>query len=211
MIAIIDYGMGNLHSVSKALERLEYPYFISGNREELVKAQGLILPGVGSFRDGMKELEDAGLIDFIRSWTAQNRPLLGICLGMQLLFEESEENGITSGLSLLEGRVEKMTGVSHTGERYKVPHMGWNALSFEQRNHPILHKVSKGHVYFVHSYAVKVTNHEDLVATADYFGVVPAVVAKNNVWGTQFHPEKSSTVGIGMLQNFADYVEGARV
>ncbi|WP_026688338.1 imidazole glycerol phosphate synthase subunit HisH [Alteribacter aurantiacus] len=210
MIGIIDYGMGNLHSVSKALERLEYPYFISGNISELQKADGLLLPGVGSFRDGMTELEKADLIPFIQEWAQSGKPLLGICLGMQLLFEKSEENGTTRGLTLLKGSVEKLTGVSPTGERYKVPHMGWNELRYGKPDHPILAGVPKGHVYFVHSYAVRVSDETDLVAYADYHEQIPAVVTRDNVWGTQFHPEKSSTVGMAMLRNFAEQVEGEK-
>ncbi|MBM7096903.1 imidazole glycerol phosphate synthase subunit HisH [Bacillus sp. H-16] len=210
MIGIIDYGMGNLHSVSKALERLDYPYFISGDEAELSKADGLLLPGVGSFRDGITELENAGLILFIQDWAASGKPLLGICLGMQLLFDKSEENGSTNGLGLLPGRVEKLTGMSATGERYKVPHMGWNELHYAKADHPVTAGVPKGHVYFVHSYAVHVADPDNLVAYADYYERIPAVVARDNVWGTQFHPEKSSTVGIAMLRNFADQVEGGK-
>ncbi|MBU9712766.1 imidazole glycerol phosphate synthase subunit HisH [Evansella tamaricis] len=202
MIGIVDYGMGNLHSVTKALERIGYTPFLSENIDELAKADKLILPGVGSFRDGMRELKDRGLDVFLQEWAENNRPLLGICLGMQLLFEQSEENGDTEGLGLLPGRVERFPGITSEGERYKVPHMGWNRLRFHQESHEILKDVSDGHVYFVHSYVVKTEAEEVIVASADYDVVVPAVVAKGSVWGTQFHPEKSSTLGMQMLTNF---------
>lgn len=205
MIGIVDYGMGNLHSVSKALERLNYQYFISENQEELIKADALILPGVGSFKDAMEILQKEKLDLFIKEWVASGKPLLGICLGMQLLFEESEENGMTKGLSLLKGKVRRFKGVTEAGEKYKVPHMGWNRLRFHQ-DHPFLANVEQGHVYFVHSYVVKEIEEASLLASSEYDGVVPAVVGKENVLGTQFHPEKSSSVGMTLLENFANIV-----
>jgi len=201
MIGIIDYGMGNLHSVTKALERLGHTPFLSEKQSELSKASMLILPGVGSFKDGMNELKKRGLDTFIQQWAKDNKPLLGICLGMQLLFDESEENGETEGLKLLPGKVERFQNGS-----YKVPHMGWNRLVFEKSDHPILEEVPLGHVYFVHSYFVKEKTPDILVATADYGGErVPAVVAQGSIWATQFHPEKSSTLGMRMLKNFLDH------
>jgi imidazole glycerol-phosphate synthase subunit HisH len=205
MIGIVDYGMGNLHSVSKALERLNYDYFISENQDELRKADGLILPGVGSFKDAMEILRSEKLDEFLTEWAKSGKPLLGICLGMQLLFEESEENGETTGLALLKGKVRRFTGVTKAGERYKVPHMGWNRLAFHQ-DHPLLDQVEEGHVYFVHSYVVQAMNEGELLASSDYDVIVPAVVGKENVLGTQFHPEKSSSVGMKLLENFASIV-----
>lgn len=206
MIGIVDYGMGNLHSVSKALERLNYDYFISENKAELAKADGLILPGVGSFKDAMEILRNEKLDVFLQEWAEAGKPLIGICLGMQLLFEESEENGETTGLSLLKGKVRRFKGVTSDGETYKVPHMGWNKLHFHQDN-SLLEGVEQGHVYFVHSYVVQDMDASELLASSDYDGVVPAVVGKNNVLGTQFHPEKSSSVGMQLLENFAAIVE----
>jgi imidazole glycerol-phosphate synthase subunit HisH len=204
MIGIVDYGMGNLHSVSKALERLNYDYFISENQAELAKADGLILPGVGSFKDAMAILRKENLDQFLLDWAKSGKPLLGICLGMQLLFEESEENGETKGLALLQGKVRRFKGGT-----YKVPHMGWNRLTFHQ-DHLLLENVEQGHVYFVHSYVVQDMQEDDLLASSDYDGVVPAVVGKNNVLGTQFHPEKSSSVGMKLLENFASIVTKER-
>lgn len=200
MIGIIDYGMGNLHSVTKALERLGFTPFLSEHPAELAQADMLILPGVGAFKDGMAELEKRGLDTFIKQWTEEEKPLIGICLGMQLLFEESEENGNTKGLGLMPGRV-----VEFPAGEVKVPHMGWNQLVFEQPEHPILSEVEEGHVYFVHSFYVKAAEKEILVASAQYAGkTISAVVAKNNIWATQFHPEKSSSVGMSMLKNFVE-------
>jgi len=206
MIGIIDYGMGNLYSVSKALERLEYDYFISENPEELQKAKGYILPGVGSFKDAMEALNNQGLTSFIQSEVKAGKPILGICLGMQLLYEESDENGLTSGLGLLTGRVARFKGVTESGERYKVPHMGWNVLDFQQSS-PLLKQVDQGHVYFVHSYYATDTQQEEVIATSSYDVDVPAVVGKDHVFGTQFHPEKSSHLGMSILRNYANFVE----
>jgi glutamine amidotransferase len=207
MIGIIDYGMGNLYSVSKALERLGYEYVISEHPNELKQTKGLILPGVGSFKDAMHILRETGLAKFIREAVNEGTPLLGICLGMQLLFEESEENGLTEGLGLLRGRVVRIPGVTASGERYKVPHMGWNRLVFRHSS-PLLRNVEEGHVYFVHSYYV-VTDDDDVVLASSFYDVeVPAVVGKGNVYGTQFHPEKSGEIGMRILQNYAAIIEG---
>ncbi|WP_216831249.1 imidazole glycerol phosphate synthase subunit HisH [Alkalihalobacterium elongatum] len=209
MIGVIDYGMGNLHSVSKALERLDKEYFVSEKVEELQKADGLILPGVGSFRDAMEILKQEGLADFVTDWAKSGKPLLGICLGMQLLFEESEENGETKGLNLLPGVVRRFPGVTTEGEAYKVPHMGWNQLEFHQPDHPLLKDVENGHVYFVHSYVVRTDDKDVVIASSEYDGEVPAVVGRNNIMGTQFHPEKSSSIGMSILANYVKLVEGS--
>ncbi|MBA2875742.1 imidazole glycerol phosphate synthase subunit HisH [Thermaerobacillus caldiproteolyticus] len=207
MIGIIDYGMGNLYSVSKALERLDYEYFISDDLNKLKEAKGLILPGVGSFKDAMRILNETGLSEFIRTAANEGIPLLGICLGMQLLFEESEENGLTEGLRLLKGRVVRFPGVTASGETYKVPHMGWNRLIFRHPS-PLLTNVEEGHVYFVHSYYVDTKDKDVVLASSSYDVDVPAVVGRGNVFGTQFHPEKSSYIGMSILQNYANIVEG---
>ncbi|KAA0548746.1 imidazole glycerol phosphate synthase subunit HisH [Bacillus sp. BGMRC 2118] len=209
MIGIIDYGMGNLFSVSKALERLNYEYIISGDPEELAKADGLLLPGVGSFKDAMHSLNESGLTTFINEQVSSGKPLLGICLGMQLLFEESEENGETKGLGLIQGRVVRFRGENEQGILYKVPHMGWNELTYH-RNSPLLSGVEQGYVYFVHSYYVNTQDQQVVVASSEYDVDVPAIVEKGNVFGAQFHPEKSGDLGITLLQNFAKIVEKGR-
>ncbi|WP_416729516.1 imidazole glycerol phosphate synthase subunit HisH [Fictibacillus sp. JL2B1089] len=208
MIGIIDYGMGNLHSVCSALKRINQPYILSGNPEELHKTDGLLLPGVGSFKDAMSELEKTRLADFIKNEAKNGKPLMGICLGMQLLFDESSENGITKGLGLLPGRVERFTGITSDGRSYKVPHMGWNDLNFLQSDQPLVEGIDEGYVYFVHSFVVQTENKEVLAAVAHYEDVeVPAVVGSGRIMGTQFHPEKSSVTGMSMLQNFCRFVE----
>ena len=202
MIGIVDYGMGNLFSVSKALERLGADYFISANKKDLLQADGLILPGVGSFRDAMERLP----VETIKEFVATGKPLLGICLGMQLLFEQSEENGPTKGLGLLPGSVRRFPGRTTEGETYKVPHMGWNRLEFVNES-PLLKNVEEDYVYFVHSYFVDATNSDVLLAKADYHEQVSAVVGRDNVMGMQFHPEKSSKLGMALLDNFLQMVE----
>jgi imidazole glycerol-phosphate synthase subunit HisH len=207
MIGIIDYGMGNLFSVSMALERLNVSYFVSAKKEKLEEADGLILPGVGSFKDAMDLLNESGLSDMVKKFVAKDKPLLGICLGMQLLFEESEENGHTKGLGLLSGRVTKFAGITKNGELYKVPHMGWNRLSFTQQS-SILKNLGEDFVYFVHSYYVKTKEPGVIIASSDYDVKVPAIVGKGNLYGMQFHPEKSSNLGIELLRNFTNLIEG---
>lgn len=203
MIGIVDYGMGNLFSVSKALERLDAPYFISTVKEELFQADALLVPGVGSFRDAMASLNSTGLTEAIREFASSGKPVLGICLGMQLLFGESTENGLTQGLGLLPGKVERFSGMSAAGEAYKVPQMGWNKLRFTGES-PLLNSLEEDYVYFVHSYYVKASDRDVLVAVGDYYDVeVPAIVGRDNIFGMQFHPEKSSEMGMGLLRNFA--------
>lgn len=195
MIAIIDYGMGNLHSVSSAVERLGYAYRITSDEKELFEADGAILPGVGAFGDAMEHLREAKLDDAVKRYAESGKPLLGICLGMQLLFSSSEEHGHHEGLGLLPGRVVRFTG------DYKVPHMGWNKLSFRQPS-PLFRDLEEGHVYFVHSYHALPEQASDLLATTDYYQPVTAIVGRGNVYGMQFHPEKSGSVGMQLLGNF---------
>lgn len=206
MIGIIDYGMGNLFSVSKALERLEVPYFLSENKDELLKADALILPGVGSFKDAMTILNSTGLADLVKEFADTGKPLLGICLGMQLLFEDSEENGMTAGLQLLPGHVRRFPGATAEGETYKVPHMGWNRLEF-LRDSRILKGLDEDYVYFVHSYFADTDDKEVVISRSMYDVEVPAVVGRGNVFGMQFHPEKSSSLGMALLRNFTELVE----
>ncbi|WP_248929515.1 imidazole glycerol phosphate synthase subunit HisH [Paenibacillus hamazuiensis] len=195
MIAIIDYGMGNLHSVSKAVERLGYEAVVTNDPERILAADGAILPGVGAFGDAMDNLKAANLVDTVLAYAASGKPLLGICLGMQLLFSESEEHGLNRGLNLLPGRVVRFTG------SYKIPHMGWNRLSFKQES-PLFRGLEEGHVYFVHSFHALPEVAADLLATTDYYQEVTAIVGRGNVYGMQFHPEKSGSVGMRLLDNF---------
>lgn len=208
MIAIIDYGMGNLYSVSKALERMNADYILTSDQEKLAKADGYILPGVGSFNDAMSILNETGLTQFIQKVVSEGKPLLGICLGMQLLFDESTENGEAKGLSLLPGRVIHIPE-SVNGESFKVPHMGWNNLTIKNES-PLLAGLTSGYAYFVHSYYVDAADADTLLATASYSVEVPAVVGRGNVYGTQFHPEKSSELGLAILENYINLVEGEK-
>lgn len=196
MIAIIDYGMGNLYSLSQALQRLGHAYVITSDAEEIQQADKLILPGVGAFGDAMQELAERNLTSLITTEAIAGKPLLGICLGMQLLFTSSDEHGYHSGLNILPGHVEKMT------MDLPIPHMGWNWLNF-RHPHPLLGNLDEGHVYFVHSYHVKADNQEDIIATTEYGEPVTAIVARNNVIGMQFHPEKSGPLGMQLLHQFA--------
>jgi imidazole glycerol-phosphate synthase subunit HisH len=197
MIAIIDYGMGNLHSVSKAVERLGYEAVVTADAAQILSADAAILPGVGAFGDAMQHLRESGLIAAAAQFAATGKPLLGICLGMQLLFTRSEEHGLHEGLNLLPGQVVRFRG------GFKVPHMGWNRLSFAKaKENPLFGGIEEGHVYFVHSYHVQPEVPSDLLASTDYYGPVTAIVGRDNVYGMQFHPEKSGQVGMFLLGNF---------
>lgn len=197
MIAIIDYGMGNLHSVSKAVERLGYTAVITSDEEQILGADGAILPGVGAFADAMTNLKESGLKDVVLRYAALEKPLLGICLGMQLLFTESEEHGTHQGLNLMPGRVVRFNG------DYKIPHMGWNRLTFHQSHtNPIFTGLEEGYVYFVHSFHVLPEHSSHILATTEYYQQVTAVVGRDHIYGMQFHPEKSGALGMQLLQNF---------
>lgn len=203
MIAVLDLGVGNLSSVRSGLQRAGSASVVVAKGEQwdaLVASQavsGVVLPGVGAFGDAMFQLRVSGLLGVVRNVVREERPLLGICLGMQLLFSVSEEHGSHVGLGVLPGKVMRFTN------QVKVPHMGWNSLS-GVTHHPLLEGVSKGdYVYFVHSYYAVLQENEHLLAAAEYGStLVPAVVAKGLVYGTQFHPEKSGDVGGVLLRNF---------
>lgn len=201
MIAIIDYGMGNLYSVSKAVERLGYEAVITDDPQTIAAAAGAILPGVGAFGDAMQNLRETKLDEVTKAYAASGKPMLGICLGMQLLFTESEEYGTNEGLNLLPGKVVRFSG------DYKIPHMGWNKLSFLQEQSPLFSGLTEGHVYFVHSFHAKPEQASDLLATTDYHQQVTAIVGRGNVFGMQFHPEKSGELGMQLLGSFLALAE----
>ncbi|MEK3718676.1 imidazole glycerol phosphate synthase subunit HisH [Paenibacillus sp. FSL R7-0333] len=196
-VAIVDYGMGNLHSVSKAVERLGYTSLVTSDAAEILAADSVILPGVGAFGDAMEHLRESGMDDVVRAAASAGQPVLGICLGMQLLFSSSEEHGEHKGLGLLPGAVVRFA----PRDGYKVPHMGWNKLSFRQPESPLLAGLTEGHVYFVHSYHALAAD-SDLLAVTDYGHPVTAIVGRDNVYGMQFHPEKSGELGMKLLGNF---------
>lgn len=201
MIAIVDYGMGNLRSVENALDFLGIESIITSDKETIFNSDGIILPGVGAFPDAIDNIKEAGLDKVLKEAVNKGKPLLGICLGMQLLFEESDEVKLSKGLGFLKGRIEKLN------IDLKVPHMGWNSLNMEKES-PILNGIEKGsHVYFVHSYYAVRGEEGILNAYADYGVKVPGVVSKGNVYGIQFHPEKSGEVGLRMLKNFGEMIK----
>ena len=199
MLHIIDYGMGNLRSVQKAFEHLGVEAAITTNPRDLATADRVILPGVGAFRDAIAELQRLDFVPAIRDAVASGKPFLGICLGLQLLFDVSYEDGEHEGLGIIPGQVVRFAPQPDL----KVPHMGWNTLTFQQ-THPILNGIAPGsHVYFVHSYHVVPTDPGVIAATSDHGGPFVAMIAKGNLTATQFHPEKSQTVGLQLLKNFA--------
>ena len=202
MIGIIDYGMGNLHSVKNACDFLGLESFVSDDVKNLAKADGLILPGVGAFPDAMKCLSEKKLDIFIKNEVAKSKPLLGICLGMQLLFDIGYEFSVTKGLGLIHGEVVKIK----PSDGLKVPHMGWNELTILKKT-PLTERLKNGdQVYFVHSYKAIVQNRENLLATTDYGGEITAIVGSGNTYGCQFHPEKSESVGLGILKRYGEIV-----
>lgn len=200
MIAIVDYGMGNLRSVQKGLERVGFAAEVTAEANRITHADKLILPGVGAFRDAMAQLRKSDLIAPIKDFLDSGRPFLGICLGLQLLFETGLEDGEHAGLGIFPGRVERFT--NRPG--LKVPHMGWNELKVRRRP-PLMNGLSEdASVYFVHSYHV-VPADESVVATVtDYGGPFVSSVWRDNIVATQFHPEKSQKVGLAMLKAFAE-------
>jgi len=207
-IAIIDYRMGNLRSVQKAVEHVGGEAELINTPDAVANADKLILPGVGAFGDGMRFLDELGFSDPIRQFVQTGKPLLGICLGMQLLFDGSEEdappdadNGLVTGLGILPGRIVKFD-VQRGGQRLKVPQMGWNSLSWGKPD-PLLNGLDPGAaVYFVHSYYAKPDDESLTSARADYGGDFCASVHTDNLFATQFHPEKSQRVGMRILKNF---------
>ena len=202
MVGIIDYGMGNLRSLENALDRLCAPYVISDDAAVLKDCDRLILPGVGAFADGMKNMADKGLAQFvIHEAGVENKPLLGICLGMQMLYEESEENGRNAGLCLLQGTVKRMQG------DVRIPCIGWNLLE-KQQDHPVYKRLStRPFVYYVHSYCATNCREEEVYGISRYGpNIVPGLVGKGNILGCQFHPEKSSRDGQAILNYFLEVV-----
>ncbi len=201
MTAIVDYGVGNLFSLRSSFGFIGEEAAVTRDADAIAAADRVVLPGVGAFGDAAEKLRQSGLDAAVKQATASGKPLLGICLGMQLLFERSFEYGEHAGLGLLSGEVVPMRGA--IPENLRIPHIGWNALHFE-RQHPIFKYISEGeHVYFVHSYYAANCG-ESLVATADYGLPLPAAAAAGNVVGCQFHPEKSGEVGMKILRGFCE-------
>lgn len=204
MTVIIDYGVGNLFSLKSSLNYIGVEATVSGDLRDIARADRIILPGVGAFADAAKKLAETGLDQIVGNVASSGKPLLGICLGMQLLFECSHEYGVTDGLTLLSGEVNSIQPIIPSG--YKIPHIGWNCLKMTPRGmcSPLLQYVEDGeYVYFVHSFAA--TGCEDsLLATAEYGAELTACVGKDNVYGCQFHPEKSGETGLKILKAFCE-------
>lgn len=202
MIGIIDYGVGNLFSLRSSFESLGQKVFVSGDETKLVKADRLVLPGVGAFGDAATKLQQSGLDRFVCQQAGSGKPLLGICLGMQLLFDKSYEYGEHQGLGLLRGQVVSMAG--RLPQNLKIPHMGWNQLLFRNPDSVLLSGIREGdYVYFVHSYFADGCD-DSLAAVTDYGKMLTAVVEKDNVFGCQFHPEKSGAIGLKILNTFCN-------
>ena len=205
-IIIVDYGVGNLFSLSASLEHLKLDWEISGDPDRILRADKVILPGVGAFGDAAAKLRERELEPVLMRHAAKEKPLLGICLGMQLLFETSYEYGEHKGLGLIRGRICSLADALDKGGSadLKVPHMGWSALAFRRPKDPLLKYSREGdYVYYVHSYYAK-DCAESLIAVSRYGVEVPGIVGRGSVWDCQFHPEKSGSVGLGILRAFGE-------
>ena len=200
MIAIIDYDAGNIKSVEKALQYLGEEVIITREAEVILNADGVILPGVGAFGDAMDKLNRYGLTEVIHQYVETGKPFLGICLGLQLLFEESEESPGVRGLHLLDGKIVRIPAENGL----KVPHIGWNDLSFPREGKLFRGLKEHSYVYFVHSFYLQAEEEQVVTATAEYGVNIHASVEKGNVFACQFHPEKSSDVGLRILKNFSE-------
>ncbi|MBQ6626550.1 MAG: imidazole glycerol phosphate synthase subunit HisH [Ruminococcus sp.] len=206
MVAIIDYGVGNLFSLKSSLKAIGADVIVTADKEELKNADQIILPGVGAFEDAARKLRESGLDKFIKELANNGKPLMGICLGMQLLFDKSYEYGEHKGLSLIKGEVVPIK--DDVDESLKIPHIGWNALKFIGEPSPIFSNIEDGDcVYFVHSYYAK-NCENSVIATTEYGAELTAAVANKNVFGCQFHPEKSGKVGLSILKAFVNLKEG---
>lgn len=205
-LAIIDYGMGNLRSVQKAFERVGSNAIITSKSSDIDSVGKIVLPGVGAFKDAMNELDRRRLIEPLKRNIAAGKYFFGICLGLQLLFCRSYEDGIHDGLNILAGNVLKFTDDATAGSpRLKIPHMGWNRIKFRDTNSPIIDAVPDGtYMYFVHSYYVSPTDAGIVAGETDHGVCFPSIVSKDNIFATQFHPEKSHKTGLDILKNFSD-------
>lgn len=210
-IVIIDYGLSNLKSVKRAFEYCGEEVLITKNRSEIRSASKLVLPGVGAFEDGMKGLLKLELVELIKERAKAGVPLLGICLGMQMLLDESDENGLHAGLGLIKGRVEKIPECDENGIFQPVPHISWrkliNSNDQEKFIHPLFNSNLEGkEAYFIHSYQAKCAEQDECIAVVRYGGrEISAIIARDNIIGTQFHPEKSGKVGLEILKLFIDF------
>ena len=205
MITIIDYGMGNLRSVQKAFENVGAKAIITQNKNDILKAKKIVLPGVGAIRAAMEKLNALDLISAIKETIAQGKPFLGICLGFQLLFEKSDEGGEVKGLGVLKGSVDKFNPAIDSLSRLKVPQMGWNQLNIKNQNCPLFKEINNlVNTYFCHSYFVNPGDKSIIATTTDYGIEFTSSIWKDNIFGVQFHPEKSQEIGLKILKNFTE-------
>ncbi|WP_163971781.1 imidazole glycerol phosphate synthase subunit HisH [Oceanobacillus halotolerans] len=200
MIAIIDYGAGNIKSLQFALTKLNLDSCLTTDKETIQSSRAIIVPGVGAFKDAMDAITELDLADTLQQAAAAGKPILGICLGMQLFYEKSYENGNWNGLGLLKGEVKRIN------DSVKVPHMGWNTLSKLKQDQLFTNIDDESYVYFVHSYQVATFEEDTLLGSTQYGGLVPAIVKKDNIIGMQFHPEKSGETGLQLLKNFGEMI-----
>ena len=211
-ISIVDYGTGNLLSIARALNHFDYSAKFAQNEKDILNAEKLILPGVGAYGKAMHELSNRGLVNALKTFAGLERPMLGVCLGMQMLLSESDEFGKNTGLDIIPGKVIKIPQKKDCQSKIKIPHIGWARIQkpdrIEQKNagHLLLNKISRADwFYFVHSYVAKPAHSEKIIATCNYGNTsLVAAIAHGNVIGTQFHPEKSSLAGLKIIKNFLD-------
>lgn len=201
MIAIIDYGVGNLFSLKSSLNMIGVSAIVTSDEKKIKDADKILLPGVGAFEDAARKLRETGLGELVKEETKNGKPLLGICLGMQMLFEKSFEYGEHEGLGLIDGEIRPIADVIPND--LKIPHIGWNALDFKNKSELFKYIKDGDFVYFVHSYYAK-TSDKNVIATSEYGADLTAAVAKDNVFGCQFHPEKSGEVGLNILKAFCE-------
>ncbi|MGB9823188.1 imidazole glycerol phosphate synthase subunit HisH [Thermodesulfovibrio sp.] len=201
MIAVVDYGMGNIRSVSRALEAVEAQVKITQNAEDIKNARAIVLPGVGAFSDCMENLSELGLLQTIKEEIVNGKPYLGICLGMQILFSESEEFGFCKGLDIFKGRVVRF----NLPRQYKIPHMGWNVVKFKRKNKILEGIPDNSYFYFVHSYYVVPEDERIIAGVTDYGTDFTSMIIYENIFATQFHPEKSQKTGLTLLKNFVQF------
>jgi glutamine amidotransferase len=210
VIALVDYGAGNLRSVAKALLRSGLDARVTGDPKEVAKADAVVLPGVGAFADAVARLRESGLEDAVKQAIESGRPYLGLCFGLQLLFDEGHEHGVTKGFGILRGTVERFPELDTDGSRLRVPHIGWNEVRFSG-SHPMLDRLpERDTYYFVHSYRPVPTDESVVVGRSDYAGEFVVAVATPSIFAVQFHPEKSQAAGKRLLDAFAAWVESTR-
>lgn len=204
-VVIVDYGLGNLYSISQACSHVGFIPSISSNIDEILLADSLILPGVGAFKVAMDQLESRNLVDVLKKFATSGRPLMGVCLGMQLLFEQSEEFGVNKGLGLIKGSIKKIPQLNQ-GEKLRIPHIGWNRLIKESNNWaktPLADISEEDFMYFVHSYYASPGNSDEILTSTMYENFkYCSSIHKNNIFGFQFHPEKSGEQGLSIYKNF---------